>query len=250
MFKRKSVYLVIFILTCVLPLAVQASTTPHWVHYKLLQPAPKLPKKLVILPINIEVMEVTAGGVKEEVPEWSAKAGKNTYKAISALIKKNAALKQVKLPRLSKKTSAAVSEHMALYNLVVNTASKTDLDHKVRRFDYGIGPGLAMLRKKTGADAAVMIYGRDHISTAGRITQSVLGHIPIINIFTGTQTSMGDSFIHVGIVDLRTGDLLWMNSEYRDDTTDLRDFEDAEDMVETTFEWYPGIEKYRNAYVN
>lgn len=139
---------------------------------------------------------------------------------------------------------------MALYNLVVNTARNTDLEHKVRRFDYSIGPGLKALQKKTGADAAVMVYGRDHVSTAGRVTQSVLAKIPVVNIFTGQDVSMGDSFVHVGIIDLKTGDLLWMNSEYRDDTTDLRDTDDADDMVKTTFEWYPGIEKYRKAYVN
>lgn len=250
MFKRNAVYLLTLILTCNVPLVAQAGSTPHWVHYRLLQAAPKLPKKLVILPINIDVMEVTAGGVKEEVPEWSATAEKNIYNSLSGIIKKNASLKRVKLPDLSAKTSAVVEEHMALYNLVVNTATKTDLEHKVRRFDYSIGPGLSTLRKKTGADAAVIIYGRDHVSTAGRITQSVLAKVPIVNIFTGTDVSMGDSFVHIGIVDLKTGDLLWMNSEYRDDTTDLRDFEDAEDMIETTFEWYPGIEQYRDAYIN
>ena len=250
MFKRNRIYLATLILTCAVPLAVQAGTTPHWVHYKLLQPTPKLPKNLVILPINIDVMEVTAGGVKEEVPEWSTKAANNIYNSLSSLIKNDASLKQVKLPKLSSKMSAGVDEHMALYNLVVNTASNTDLEHKVRRFDYSIGPGLTALRKKTGADAAVMVYGRDHISTGGRITQSVLSKIPIVNIFTGQDVSMGDSFVHVGIIDLKTGDLLWMNSEYRDDTTDLRDFDDADDMIKTTFEWYPGIEKYRKAYVN
>lgn len=250
MFKRKPLSLVIIVLAFMLPLSVQASRTPHWVHYKLLQASPQLPKKLVVLPINIEMMEVTAGGVKEEVPEWSDTAAKNIYNSLSALIKKDANLEQVEFPRLSSKDSAVLEEHMALYNLVVNTASRTDLDHKLRRFDYGIGPGLDMLRKKTGADAAMLIYGRDEVSTAGRITQSVLGYIPIINIFTGAQTAMGDSYIHVGIVDLKTGDLLWMSSEYRDDTTDLRDADDAEDMVEEVFEWYPGIEKYRRAYVN
>lgn len=250
MFIRKPMYFVTLMLTCFLPLAVQAATTPHWVHFELLKASPSLPKKLVILPINIEVKEVTAGGVKEVVPEWSDKAIKNTYESISTLINKDSSLEQVKLPKLSAKTSEIVSEHMALYNLVVNTASRTGLEHKVRRFDYGIGPGLAKLQKLTGADAAVMIYGRDHVSTGGRITQTVLGYIPFVNIFTGAPTSLGDSYIHVGIVDLRTGNLLWMNSEYRDDTTDLRDFEDAKDMVETTFEWYPGIEKYRQAYVN
>jgi hypothetical protein len=51
------------------------------------------------------------------------------------------------------------------------------------------------------------------------------------------------------VVDLRTGDLLWVNSEYRDGSTNLRDPSDAAKMVDAVFDWYPGIEKYRAAYV-
>lgn len=249
MFIRKSTYLVFFILVSFVSFTAHAASTPHWVHYKLLKGKPKLPKKLVILPVNIEVKEVTAGGVKEIVPKWSKKAEKNITKSLSTLIKKNKRLRQVRLPRLSNKTSKVVDEHMALYKLVVNTASKIGWEHKARRFDYGIGPGLAALRRKTGADAAVMVYGRDHVSSGGRITKSILAHIPFVNIFTGPAPSLGDSFVHVGIVDLRTGDLLWMNSEYRDDTSNLTDYGDANSFIQDIFEWYPGIEKYRDVYV-
>ena len=55
--------------------------------------------------------------------------------------------------------------------------------------------------------------------------------------------------IHVGVVDLRTGDLLWMNSEYREGSTNLRDPNDAAKMVNAVFDWYPGIEQYRAAYL-
>lgn len=249
MFIRKPTYIASLLLACALPLAVQAADTPHWVHYKLLQSNPKLPKKVVVLPVNVEVMEVTAGGVKEEVPEWSAKASKNVFKSLSAAIGKEPTLKEVRAPKLSGESAAVVDEHMALYKLVVNTASSTTWQHKIRRFDYGIGPGLTKLRNMTGADAAVMVYGRDYVSTAGRKAKAVAGNIPIINIFTGPPPELGHSYIHIGVVDLRTGDLLWMNSEYRDGASNLQDYEDANDIIKTIFEWYPGIEKYRKVYV-
>jgi hypothetical protein len=246
---RKPTFLAALILACALPLAVQAASTPHWVHYTLLQSKPKLPKKVVVLPVNIEVLEVTAGGVEEEVPDWSAKASKNVFKSLSATIKKDASLKEVRAPRLSRKSTAVVDEHMALYKLVVNTASKIGWQHKVRRFDYGIGPGLKALQRKTGADAAVMVYGRDHVSTTGRKAKAIAGNIPILNIFTGAPPKLGHSYIHIGVVDLKTGALLWMNSEYREGATNLQDYEDANAIISTIFEWYPGIEKYRKVYV-
>lgn len=231
-----------------LPQAGQAADTPHWVHYKWLADKPALPKKVVVLPVKIEVVEVSAGGVEEEVPDWSKEASQSVFKALSAAIRKQPGMTEVNAPRLTGAAAANLDEHLALYKLVVNTASKIGWEHKVRRFDYAIGPGLKAIADQTGADAALMVYGRDHASTAGRKARAVVGHIPIVNIFTGPAPKLGHSYVHVGMVDLRTGDLLWMNREYREGSTNLRDPEDAAKMVNEIFEWYPGIEKYRAAY--
>lgn len=250
MIARKSLFSVAaWIIAALLPLAVQAADTPHWVHYKWLVNKPALPKKVVVLPMAVEVVEVTAGGVEEEVPDWSKEASKNIFKALSAAINKQSGMKEVAAPRLAGASSDNLEEHLALYKLVVNTASKIGWEHKIRRFDYGIGPGLRAIAEQTGADAAILVYGRDHVSTAGRKARAVAAHIPFVNIFTGPAPRLGHSFIHIGMVDLRTGDLLWMNSEYRDGSTNLRDPGDAAKMVHEIFEWYPGIEKYRAAYV-
>lgn len=244
---RNSSLLTILILAC--SLSVHAADTPHWVHYKLLNNTTKLPKKVVVLPVKIEVLEVTAGGVEEEVPEWSAEASKHVFKSLSQAIKNDTGLKEVKLSRLPRKTRANLNEHMALYKLVVNTASSIGWRHKIRRFDYGIGSGLAKLRRKTGAEAAVMVYGRDHVSTTGRKAKAVAANIPFVNIFTGPAPKLGHSYIHIGVVDLRTGDLLWMNSKYRDGMSNLRDYEDTNEIIKSIIKWYPGIEEYRKVYV-
>lgn len=231
------------------PWTAQAASTPHWVHYKLLTNESSLPKKVVVLPANIELYEVTAGGVSEEVPEWSAEASRNVLKALSETIKTEKSLSEVNFPRLPPPKSAVVDEHIALYKLVADTAASTDLDHKVRRFDFSIGPGLAALQRDTGADAAIMVYGRDYISTAGRKAKAVLGNLPIVGAFTGPPPALGRSWIGIGVIDLRTGDLLWLNSETRGSTSNLRDATDAKDIIRSIFDWYPGIEKYRKVYV-
>jgi hypothetical protein len=156
-------------------------------------------------------------------------------------------MQEVALPRLSPAEAAAIDEHLALYRLVVVTAEGTPFGHKVRRFDFGVGPGLAPILQKTGADAVLMVVGRDYASTAGRKTKAVLGKIPFVNILTG-DAELGESFVHVGLVDLRTGDLLWMNSDKRGIATNLRDEKDAQAMIDAIFGWYPGIDKYRDAY--
>lgn len=240
--------LLALLLSCVLTTLAHASGTPHWVHYRLLNKSATLPKKVVVIPVSVKVFETTAGGVSEEVPDWSSEASASVFKAVSSALNKSAGMQEFSMLRLSAAETAIIDEHMALYQLVVNTASHIDLKHKYRRFDYGIGPGLAALLGKTGADAVVMVYGRDYASTAGRKTKAVLGKIPIVNIFTGGEVQLGHSFVHIGLIDLKTGDLLWMNSKYRDGSSNLRDGEDAQDMVGEIFKWYPGIEEYRDAY--
>ncbi len=233
-----------------LPLVARAADTPHWVHYKWLASNPAMPKKVMVLPVDIEVVEVSAGGVEEKVPNWSKEAGQSVFLALSTAIKKQQGMKEIAAPRFSGTTGANVDEHLALYKLVVNTASRTGWKHKIRRFDYSIGPGLKQLAAQTGADAVIMVYGRDHVSTAGRKARAIAGNVPILNIFTGPPPKLGHSYIHVGMIDLRTGDLLWMNSNYREGSTNLRDPEDAANMIDSIFEWYPGIESYRKTYVN
>lgn len=245
----RSAVVALSMLFAVVPLAVQAGGTPHWVHYKWLMSNPTLPKKVVVLPIDIKVVEVTAGDVEEKVPDWSKEASRSVFSAVSAAIAKQAGMKEITAPRLSGAAAANFDEHLALYKLVVNTAGKIPWQHKARRFDYAIGTGLRAVAEQTGADAAIMVYGRDYVSTAGRKARAVAGHIPIVNAFTGPAPRLGHSFIHVGVVDLRTGDLLWMNSEYREGSTNLRDPDDAAKMVNAVFDWYPGIEKYRAAYL-
>jgi hypothetical protein len=231
-----------------LPLAVRAADTPHWVHYKWLLKKPSLPKKVVVLPVNVDVVEVTAGGVEEKVPDWSKEANQSVSKALSTAIGKQG-LKEMAAPQFSGASAVNVDEHLALYKLVVNTASRLGWKHKISHFDYSIGPNLREVADKTGADVAILVYGRDYVSTAGRMARAVAGNIPIVNIFTGPAPQLGHSYIHVGVVDLKTGDLLWMNSNYREGSTNLRDLDDAAKMINTIFKWYPGIDSYRKAYL-
>src|SRR4030067_3400196 len=106
-----------------LPLAVRAADAPHWVHYKWLLNKPVLPKKVVVLQVDIEVVEVSAGGVEEKVPDWSKEASQSEFKALSAAIGKQG-LKETAAPRFSGASAAHLHEHLALYKLVVNTAAR------------------------------------------------------------------------------------------------------------------------------
>ncbi len=249
MYTRAFPLLVVLLLGLAGSLA-RAGDTPHWVHYRLINKTAQLPKKIVLIPASIRMYEVTAGGVKEEVPDWSAQASTNALKAVAAEFAKKGGVQEVALPKLSAAERALVDEYLALYKLVTNSLPNQLLMHKIRKFDYGIGPGLASILSRTGADAVVMVYGQDYVSTAGRKTKAVLGKIPFVNILTGGDVELGHSFMHIGLIELRTGDLLWINSDFRQGASDLREYDDVADQISAVFKWYPGIDEYREQYVD
>jgi len=230
--------------------SASAAKPNYRVHYSLISAKkPRLPHRVVILPVNIVVSEKTFGGVTERVDKWSDQASKNIFQALAEYAQENKSISLLAAPRFTSSESALVTEHLALYKQVVNTASWATRvppvwTHKLRKFDYTIGPGLNFLQKKTGADTALLVYGQDEVSTGGRKAAATMAKV------FGGSTDFGHSYIHLGLVDLRTGALLWVNSEYKGATGDLRRAEDARKMVKDIFKVYPGIDKYRSAYVN
>ena len=50
----------------------------------------------------------------------------------------------------------------------------------------------------------------------------------------------GLSFVSVGVVDMRTGNLLWFATD-QSGTTDLRNEQDVHRMLEQMFQTYPGL---------
>ncbi|MEE8481743.1 MAG: hypothetical protein V3S12_00190 [Acidiferrobacterales bacterium] len=237
---------------CLLVFSVgtSAARPTYRIHYTLVNTSkPKLPRRIILLPVSIEVSERSYGGVTEPVDAWSRQASRNIFRSLRRFTKRTRRTKLVKTPNFTRSEQARISEHIALYRQVVNTASaKTNngqftWKHKLKKFDYTIGPGLNFLRAKTSADTALFVYGEDIVSTGGRKAKATVSAI------FGGATRFGYSYIHVGLVDLRTGNLLWSNKAYKSGASDLRKPTGAEKLVKEVFKDYPGIAKYRKAYV-
>ncbi len=224
-----------------------AGTVPSYrVHHSLLDSSKaKLPERVVLLPIAMEVSEISAGGVAEEVQAWSDQATQNVEDALKQYDEGDASIELVALPPLSASHAEAVQQHLALYDVVGGTAfSITNSpvaawDHKRKHFDYTLGQGLEFLREQSGADTALVVIGMDQISSSERKALAVGAAI------LGVSVPLGQSFLSVGIVDLKSGDLLWLNYAYSYGNLDLREADDSVKMIQKMFEAYPGIDAYR-----
>lgn len=221
---------------------VTVSQEIELVHYTIASKsdlAKHLPKKLVIMPIDVQVGELSMAGV-EEVPEWTEQAKTLFAEELEAYADERDDLKLVDMPKLSRKQQATLEEHLALNRVVWPTAVSyaTQMgpawSHKQDRFDYSIGSGLKFMRKKTRADAGLILVGTDTNSSTGRVAANVL-----LSVLYGLpQLNGGNSFLAVGIVDFRTGNLLWVNWGARN-TGSFLDPKSVRTMLDLVMSNYP-----------
>ncbi len=206
----------------------------------------QLPKKILLLPIEIRVHEISAGGVVEKVDDWSNQASANARQYIKTLATSRGAFKIVEAPALSAQDKAQLDQHVALYEVVAGSADLALASpisawrERAKDFDYTLGPGLKPLAEHTGIDAAMILTGTDYISSAGRKAAMAMG--VLLGALGGGLfvPQGGTSFVSVGVVDMRTGNLLWFASD-QSGTTDLRNEQDVHRMLEQMFQTYPGL---------
>jgi hypothetical protein len=201
----------------------------------------KLPHKILLIEPEIYVKELSVGGVSEKVDDWSNQAKSNVRKSLEQLSANKHLFDKMEVPdNLSADEAVSLEEHVALYDVVGFNAfyfGKSPFDawkHKKQEFDYTVGPGLKALADKTGADAALFIVGEDYVSSGGRKAARVFAAL------LGVMLPASPTFISAGLIDLKTGDLLWMNYGTALDSKDLRKQEDVNKMMEDMFIYYPG----------
>jgi hypothetical protein len=214
-------------------------------HYSLKDAPDSRPlQQVVLLPVEVDVYEMSAGGVREEVPEWGDTASENVRSAL--LISKDpegecCVSRQVDSSSLTLAQREVLREHLALFETVAANAIWAGLPanpawhFKADHFDYTLGDGLAFLHDEYALDAGLIILGEDVVSTAGRKTTAVVGAV------LGVAVPMGHSMLIGGLVDFRTGDLLWLNYEVATGSSDLRDPASCLDLARKLMQGYPAL---------
>jgi len=220
----------------------------HKVHYTLVENQRSVPKKIVLLPVDVRVNEISAGGATEEVGEWSEKAKQNILNSVKTEVSKNNKFLIVEMAQLSEKETSVVEEHVALYervylsaNYAASPATGPDWKDKVKKFEYSLGEGMSFLQEKTGADAALILVGQDHVSSDGRKAAIFLAAM------AGVSIPLGHSFLTAGIVDLNSGDVLWIDHTFSGGNKDMREASDVDDMIKDIINNYPGIKSFKDS---
>jgi len=233
-------------LTLILLLLSGCATSTAKVHYTLKDNPHSRPlQQVVLLPVDVDVKEMSAGGVQEEVPEWSRKAEENIRSAV--LVSRDphggcCVTRVVDSTALTPGERETLEEHLALFNTVAYNVMWMDLpgnsawSFKSEHFDYSLGNGLSFLKTRYAVDAGLVILGEDVVTTGGRKAMAFLAAAG------GVYIPMGHSMLIGGLVDFETGDLLWLNHVVSAGAADLRDPASCLELARKLMENYPGMQ--------
>jgi len=227
----------VLITACVL--AGPALAAQSAIHPALSQNPDARPKKIVLLPPQVFVYELSAGGVPTRMADWEATARDNVSTATTRLARESGVFELVPAPDLTPAAREELEAHIGLYERVAlsvfnfGRGTQDAWAHKKQEFDYTVGPGLAFLRDQTGSDAALIVLGADFISSAGRKAAFIAG------LALGVVMPLGQSFMTAGVVDLGTGDVQWMSFD-SSASMDSRKADDIDALVRDFYRTWPG----------
>jgi hypothetical protein len=201
-------------------------------------PQNERPKKILLLPPQMFVGELSAGGVVQKQDDWTKQSSENLLSAAEFIFRQGDQFQPIRLPVISPEEMEKIEGHIGLYDrlalaiYIYGRGKDSAWKHRHEEWDYTLGDGLAFLREKTGADTALIFIGTDLISSSGRKAIFTVG------LALGMALPLGQSFITVGLADLKTGDIRWMSYD-QSLSLDSRDPAAAESLVRDFFEDYP-----------
>lgn len=194
--------------------------------------------RVVIMPTDIELFEVSAGGVLEPKADWTAAANKY-FRA--ALIEKKKSLSATTVD-LSEKDADDLAEVNALHAAVARSVAQhhfgpgfLKLPTKEDKLDWSMGEAVRVVKDRSGADYALFTWIRDTYASGERIATMIVLALFGIGIAPG-----GAQVGYASLVDLNTGQIVWFNRLLRG-TGDLREGDKAKETLDALLRDFPGV---------
>jgi hypothetical protein len=191
--------------------------------------------KLVVVPVDIELFSVSAGGVPEPKADWTQDATKHfntSLKAKSTLLGGNVtSLGESDVDEFAELNAlhGAVATSIFVYHMFGGAGGLPTKDGKLQ---WSLGDAVKPLQEKTGADYALFTWVRDSYASSERKAAMVAMALLGVGLAGGVQIG------YASLIDLRTGQVMWFNNLARA-TGDLREEKPALETVEALLRNFP-----------
>lgn len=193
--------------------------------------------KLVVVPVDMELFSISAGGVPEPRADWTEAAGNHFRTSLKAMQPvfgtTTLSLAEADLDELSEINAlhGAVAQSVSLHHLpgFIKLPTKND------QLDWSMGDSVKPLKDKTGADYALFIWIRDSYASSERKAAMVAMALFGVGLQGGSQIG------YASLVDLNSGRVVWFNM-LRRASGDLREEASAMETVATLLNSFPTVQ--------
>lgn len=197
--------------------------------------------KILVFRPDVSVGEQSTGGMNEPNAEWTEKARTLLAAALSSAQTRRAN-ELVMMPELEGDKATLLADYRGLFRAVANSViahklfAGNRLPTKRADFNWTLGDGVSALRDAGGAgapaDYALFVYTYDSYGSAGRKAAQIFGAMFGVGISSGVH--MG----YAGLVDLKTGELVWINADVKMGG-DVREADGADKRIGQLLEDFP-----------
>lgn len=198
-------------------------------------------RRVVVVPPEIQMFEVSAGGVPERVKGWSEQAAGAVRASLRQTLLRYG-LELVDLPPLDAKDQELMERHLAMFRRIGEAIAFVQDSHdsvwttRRNQLEFTVGDGLAALGRRLDADGFLFVDGVDFISTTGRRLIFALSTLA----FGLPVVPLGTAYLQAGVLEAQSGDVLWFGRDYRFAAGDLREPETAQRLTTQVFAGYHG----------
>jgi hypothetical protein len=199
-------------------------------------------QKVLLMPMDIELSLLSAGGLLEPNAEWTATAKQCVAKSLDDRFSANQIqlltrddLRNIELTDEQEELKTQLiklHETVGRSILIHQYFDSLKLPNKGGRFDWSLGPDAKFLHDTYGTDYALFVYLRDSYASTGRVMLIIAASALGVGIPGGSQIGFAS------LVDLHTGDIIWFNRLARP-VGDLRNNEAAAESVKVLLADFP-----------
>jgi len=197
--------------------------------------------RIVLMPIDVTLAEVTTGGNLEANAEWTASGRQHLTSALGEFLDQRnvrtvAYREPASDPDRARLHTQIVKLHSAVGRSVLRhqyQQSPAVLPTKKDRFDWSLGPQVGALGTEYSADYALFVHVEDSYASEGRVAAQV-----VVAILFGVVMPGGVQVGFASLVDLKTGEIVWFNRLLRREG-DLRQPDPARETVRALMDKFP-----------
>lgn len=196
--------------------------------------------RILLFRPKVTVGAQSTGGMFEPNADWTAQARDNLGAALKAAQSKlgNVVIDAAEPVGADAQTLAA---YQSLFSVVAQSViefqffkgNRLPTKKRAGQFDWTLGPDMATLGKGSDCDYALFIVTEDQYGSTGRKVLQLFAAMANVPVVSGVHKGFA------GLIDLKTGDLVWLNADLRMGG-DVREVEGAQKRMAQLLEDFPG----------